>query len=78
MKTPRLSRGFTLTAILGIRSTPRHDRLHFLLVDVEVGGDALDVIMFFERFHEPQHLRRLVPSVLCSFEVPSRLRRNQE
>ena len=36
-----------------------HYRLHFFLIDVEVGGDALNVVMLLERFDEPQHLRRL-------------------
>src|SRR5579872_7501352 len=36
-----------------------HYRLHFLFVDVEVGGDALYVVVFFESFDQPQHLRRL-------------------
>jgi len=30
-----------------------------LLIDVEVSGDALDVIVFFERFDQSQHLRSL-------------------
>ena len=27
-----------------------HDCLHFFLIDVEIGGDALDVVMLLERF----------------------------
>ena len=37
-----------------------HHGLHFLFVDIEVGGNFLNVIVVFERFDEPEHLCRLI------------------
>src|SRR5208337_3418517 len=39
-------------------------RLNFRFVDIEVGVDVLHVIVFFQCFHQPQHLRSLLPGKL--------------
>src|SRR5271169_4077206 len=36
-----------------------HYSLHFFFVDIEVGGNFLNVVVFFERLDQPQHLSRL-------------------
>src|ERR1700676_4330026 len=63
--------GFSLWGLVLARPKPRrlkpallnllrgHYGLHFFFVDVEVGGNFLNVVVLFERFDEPQHLRRL-------------------
>jgi hypothetical protein len=54
MKTPQQAGAFEIRLESATAALFRsHDCLHFLFIDVEVGGDALDVVMFFERFDQP-------------------------
>jgi len=41
-----------------------HNVLHFFLVDVEVGGNFLHIVVLFQRFDQPDHLRGLVSGKL--------------
>ena len=51
-KTERLAEEFLSFPRSGL---PRHYR-HFLFIDIEIGEDVLDVIVFFKRLHKLQHL----------------------
>jgi len=51
----------TRRARLKWRSVGADSRLNLRLIDIEIGVDVLHVVVLFERFHQPDHLRGLRP-----------------